>query len=65
MENKLTRLEVEHDFISDDTSTHYNCMDCEWSGDISECHMDTEPNDMSGGENVFMVCPECGGGLDR
>lgn len=40
------------------------CMDCEWQGDVKECDFDTEPNEFKGTDNVYPMCPKCGGAVE-
>ena len=44
--------------------SYYSCIDCHWTGEISECDFDTEYDEFKGVNMKYPICPKCGGGLN-
>lgn len=58
------KLLKQTDQIETNPITHYTCLDCEWSGESSECDFDTEYDEFKGIDREYPICPKCGGGLE-
>ena len=41
------------------------CIDCEWSGLLSECYATETEEDFVGNQVEVPICPKCEGGLDN
>ena len=57
----LGRIEREE---SSERELALDCMDCKWSGLISEADFDYDWDEFKQIENKFPICPLCSGGLE-
>ena len=41
-----------------------SCMECDWSGYISDCDFDFEYDEFKDIDRKYLICPKCGGDLN-
>ena len=58
--SKLTKKEQpKHD------DKFYQCMECSWSGDVSECEFDTDYDEFNYRHYKYPYCPKCSGAVQN